>query len=256
MKKRHILPPLTAGLLCASLAFAAAPAAGQPLTTEASYSNMVLNVGGTALDRNFVWYTDAAEPVATQVRLTDLATGEVRLLDAETSGASLDQPALVWNQASVTGLQPGATYTWEVGAAELGWSQAYEFTIQSDDRLDVLVFGDTQIGSGGGVPTDGEAWAATVAASLARVPAPDFLLSVGDQVNTHDAAGEYLDYLAPDGLREHALATNIGNHDDGSAADPQHAYAEHFNMPNRTANPGWNNEMGNYWYVQNDTLFV
>ena len=27
-------------------------------------------------------------------------------------------------------------------------------------------------------------------------------------------------------------------------------------MPNRTANPGWNNEMGNYWYIQNDTLFV
>ena len=256
MKKRHILSPLTAGLVCTSLAFVAAPAAGQPNDTEASYSNMVLNVGGTELDRNFVWYTDAAQPGTTQVRLTDVATGETQLLDAEASGSSLDQPGLIWNHASVTDLEPGSTYTWQAGSDELGWSEASEFTTQSDDKLDVLVFGDTQIGSGGGVPSDGEAWAATLDASLNQVPNPDFLLSVGDQVNTHDSASEYLDYLAPDALREHALATNIGNHDDGSASDEQHSYAEHFNMPNRTANPGWNNEMGNYWYIQNDTLFV
>lgn len=61
MKKRHILSPLTAGLVYASLAFGAAPAFGQSTETEVSYSNMVLNIGATELDRNFVWYTDAAK---------------------------------------------------------------------------------------------------------------------------------------------------------------------------------------------------
>ncbi|MDJ1372200.1 metallophosphoesterase [Gulosibacter molinativorax] len=248
--------PLAASLICGSLLLGVGPAMAVTTTPEVAYSNMVLNVGATPTDRNFVWYTDADSTQPTQIRLTNTATSEEALLDATASGTSLDQPELTWNQASATGLEPGATYEWQAGSDALGWSEPYSFTVQSDNKLDVLVFGDTQIGSGGGVPTDAGAWDNTLGTALNQVPNPDFLLSVGDQVDNHDSASEYTDYLAPDGLRENALATNIGNHDDGSSDDAQHSYAEHFNMPNRTANPGWNNEMGNYWYIQNDTLFV
>ncbi|WP_236865044.1 metallophosphoesterase [Brevibacterium daeguense] len=216
---------------------------------------MVLNVGATQNDRNFVWYTESED--SSQVRLYPQGDeAAAQYLDATDTGTSLDMPGLTWHHASVVGLEPGTTYLWQTGSDELGWSEAYEFNVQSDDELDVLVFGDTQIGSGGGDPSDGAAWQNTLDTALAQVKDPDFLLSVGDQVNTHDSASEYIDYLAPDQLRENALATNIGNHDDGSASDAQHSYSEHFNMPNRTANPGWNNEMGNYWYIQNNTLFV
>ncbi|MGM7669459.1 S-layer homology domain-containing protein [Microbacterium sp. A93] len=261
MHQRRLLAPVVASAIGLSLAFGTVPAMAAPTAepTSVSYSNMVLNIGSTEADRNFVWYS-SSDSADQQVRLVEKGAegteGAVRLLDSTDTGTSKDFPELTWNHAGVTGLKPGTTYVWEAGSEAEGWSEAYEFTTQSDDRLDVLVFGDTQIGSGGGVPTDGGAWQSTLDTALEGVANPDFLLSVGDQVNTHDSASEYTDYLTPDGVRGHALATNIGNHDDGSAADAQHSYAEHFNMPNRTANPGWNNEMGNYWYIQDNTLFV
>lgn len=252
---RTLTTRLAAGFFCAALtAGAAAPAALAQAERPASYSDMVLNIGSTDMDRNFVWYSDT-DAAGQQVRLTS-ASGEQRLLAPTASGPSLDQPGLTWHHASVTGLEPGTAYTWQAGSDALGWSEAFTFTTDADAELSTLVFGDTQIGSGGGLPTDGAAWQDTLDVALGIEPDPDFLLSVGDQVNTHDSAQEYRDYLAPDQLREHALATNIGNHDDGSASDAQHSYAEHFNMPNRTGLEGWNNEMGNYWHIQEGVLFV
>ncbi len=258
MHQRRLLAPVAASAIGLSLAFGTLPAMAAPTAepTSVSYSNLVMNIGATEADRNFVWYStsDAADQ---QVRLVEKGAPETaQLLDSAATGTSLDFPELTWNHAGVQGLTPGTTYEWQVGSEAEGWSETYEFTTQADDRLDVLVFGDTQIGSGGGQPSDGGAWQDTLDTALADVENPDFLLSVGDQVNNHASASEYTDYLAPDALRGHALATNIGNHDDGSRDDAQHAYAEHFNMPHRTGNPGWNNEMGNYWYIQDETLFV
>ena len=258
MHKRRILAPLAAGTIGLTMAFGTLPAvaATVPEPSAVSYSNMVMNVGATDSDRNFVWYS-SSDSGQQQVRLEEKGVEDaVELLAADSSGTSNDFPELTWHHAGATGLKPGTTYAWQVGSEDEGWSDAYEFTTQDDDALDVLVFGDTQIGSGGGQPSDGKAWQDTLDTALKTVENPDFLLSVGDQVNTHDSAGEYADYLAPDQLREHALATNIGNHDDGSRDDAKHSYTEHFNMPNRTANPGWNNEMGNYWYIQHGVLFV
>lgn len=34
------------------------------------------------------------------------------------------------------------------------------------------------------------------------------------------------------------------------------SYAEHFNMPNEHDLSGWDAGLGNYWYIQNDVLFV
>ncbi|XKH52033.1 S-layer homology domain-containing protein [Citricoccus nitrophenolicus] len=258
MHQRRLLAPVAASAIGLSLAFGTLPAMAAPTAepTSVSYSNMVMNIGATEADRNFVWYS-SSDSADQQVRLMEKDSEDtIQLLDSTDTGTSKDFAELTWHHAGVTGLKPGTTYVWQAGSEAEGWSDSYEFTTQSDERLDVLVFGDTQIGSGGGIPTDGDAWQSTLDTALEGVQNPDFLLSVGDQVNIHDDRGEYSDYLAPDGVREHALATNIGNHDDGSRDDEQHSYSEHFNMPNRTANPGWNNEMGNYWYIQDDTLFV
>jgi hypothetical protein len=253
MNNRRIYAPLSVGALGLSLLLGGTSAAAAPIegTVTASYSHMVLNVGATDLDRNFAWYSDAAGAQQLKLAVKGAEAGTARILEPTASGTSNEQPGLSWQHAAATGLTPGATYVWQVGSDALGWSDLQEFSIQSDEKLDVLVYGDTQIGSGGGVPSDVGAWQETLDASLQSVPAPDFLLSVGDQVDDHDSDSQYDDYLSPSQLRQHSLATNIGNHDDGSVS-----YAEHFNMPNEHDLSGWDAGLGNYWYIQNDVLFV
>ncbi|MFD0864658.1 metallophosphoesterase family protein [Tessaracoccus lubricantis] len=118
------------------------------------------------------------------------------------------------------------------------------------------MYGDPQIGSGGGQPSDGAAWAKTVADSIAQFPAADFLYSMGDQVNTAGSEAEYVQFLAPDGLRQYPLATTIGNHDNGSTS-----YGQHFFMPNTSTTVGVpgtppREGMGNYWFKYDNVLFL
>lgn len=258
MLSRKLVSRAAAGCLGLTLAFGAvstgvAPAA---LADTATFSNMVLNIGSQSNDRNFVWYSTSDAPQQVKLHVVGEEETTTRLLDPTKQGGSLEMTGLFWFHAEVTDLEPGATYSWQAGSDDLGWSQAYEFTVNTDGVFNAVVVGDTQIGSGGGKPSDEAAWQSLIRAAMIDVADSDMIISVGDQVNTHDSAVEYGSYLLPDELRTNALATNIGNHDDGSAGDAQHAYAEHFNMPNRTANPGWNNEMGNYWYISEGVLFV
>lgn len=260
MTSRSIYARAAAGCLGLTLAFGAVSVGSIPASAAtvetAAYSNMVLNVGGTSADRNFVWYADTDAPQQVKLYKAGEESTTTQLLDPTLSGTSLDSPELFWFHTEVSGLDEGATYVWQAGSNELGWSSSYEFTVSVvDGEFDVLAFGDTQIGSGGGKPSDGAAWQNLLDVAFNGYT-PDFLLSVGDQVNTHDSSSEYTDYLEPDQLRTNALATNIGNHDDGSGSDPQHSYAEHFNMPNRTGLDGWNNDMGNYWFINEGVLFV
>ncbi|MDO5498543.1 MAG: FN3 domain-containing metallophosphoesterase family protein [Propionibacteriaceae bacterium] len=252
MRKRwSVLRALAAVLLGIGLVlgtFAQARAATQ-------YSSIVLNVGATESERNLVWYADSAGDQVVELAVKGQAATTTRTVAPVTSG-----PAAVaghtYHQATLDNLAPQTTYAYRVGSATDGWSSTYEFTTGGTAGFDFLMYGDPQMGSGGGIPTDAAAWANTLETSLTRVPGADFLMTTGDQVNTAGSETEYAEFLASDRLRSYPLATNIGNHDNGSVA-----YGQHFFMPNTSTTAGTAGTpirpgLGNYWRLYNGVLFL
>ncbi|TJY69190.1 metallophosphoesterase family protein [Arthrobacter sp. CAU 1506] len=251
MKNRKVFTRCAAATL--GLAVVVGPiasATAAPIDGAAESTSTVLNVGANESERNLVWYSSSSNPQAARIAVKGNEANTTRTVLPVKSGAAQAE-GQTYYQATFSDLAASTTYTYQVGSDVDGWSESYEFSTQTDGDFDFLVYGDPQIGSGGGQPTDGGAWQNTLTTSTSKFPGADFLLSVGDQVNTHDDAAEYADFLAPDQLRENALATNVGNHDVGPS------YGEHFFMPNSDPVAGAQHPgLGNYWYVYNDVLFL
>jgi hypothetical protein len=195
-------------------------------------------------------------------------------------------------KATLSGLNPNTNYVYRVGGAD-GWSKTYRFSTGkyamgteaggtawggnggSTDgvfnnqykHFSFIAAGDPQIGADGGgaqrkIDIDSAKWTQT----LARAgdwfgDDVDFLITLGDQVesnnNVERSEREYAAFLAPDYLRNVALAPNLGNHD--VTAD---IYKQHYNLPNvsaahgQSANGGDSNVGNDYWYSYNGVLFM
>lgn len=121
-------------------------------------------------------------------------------------------------KATMTDLKENTTYLYRVGNDEK-WSDTYSFTTQAlgqDQEFSFLFAGDPQIGASGNSAADTTNWQNTMSRSLQAFPQTSFLLSAGDQVNSRDSDTEYEGFLSPDAMRLIPLATNVGNHDNGS----------------------------------------
>lgn len=239
---------IAVGLLAASMTLGTLPTAD----AAAQFDSIVVNIGADETKRNLVWYsTSGAAQSVSVAKKGDEANAR---LVAPVRTAAASKTGYTYNQATIDGLEPDTTYVYKVGSEADGWSESYEFTTAGTDAFQALVFGDPQLGSGGGVPTDAGAWQNTLEVASAAHGDFDYYISMGDQVNTAGDENEYSEFLAPIQLRNGALSTNIGNHDDGHPA-----YGEHFFMPNTSTTAGTENGVdgiGNYWYVFNDTLFL
>lgn len=123
--------------------------------------------------------------------------------------------------------------------------------MRGDDEFNFLFFGDPQIGSkgNGSIALDGVAWGHTLYEALEAFPNTDFLVSAGDQVNKKDSEEEYEAYFSPNELKEYAISTTVGNHDNSPT------YASHFNVPNKSK-LGKINGNGDYYYIYKDALFI
>lgn len=249
MHKRTIRS-LVVALLGLALAVGSAPVA----RAAVQFSSIVLNVGATASERNVVWYSDSTEAQVVELSVQGSDAAALTFEAVRTGAANVE--GQTFHQATLTGLEPSTTYVYRVGSEADGWSEAHEFTTGGTGDFQVLMYGDPQIGSGGGQPSDAEAWANTLDVSITENPDADFLMTMGDQVNTAGSEAEYAGFLASDLLRQYPLATNIGNHDNGSDS-----YGQHFFMPNTSttvgvpANPP-REGLGNYWFTYNGVLFL
>ncbi len=230
-------------------------------TTEAAdeeaagQSSILLGVGSDQSERNLSWFTDTGVGESVQV-----AQGEHSELpdDAQTfeqteRGAS-DDGVNDYVHATVTGLEPGTTYSYRVGSDEGGWSDVMTFVNHDEDLEHSFTFiGDAQIGSSGDIDSDGNGWQTTLDRSNEMFPDSHFLLSAGDQIETGSGnPDEYQSYLAPEQMRTQTSAQTLGNHD-YAGDEPQALFGQHFNLPNQ-----WEGDPtgGNYWFTQNGVLHL
>ena len=235
-----------------------------PLLDTTSIRDLSLEVGAIADELRLNWLSPSS--AAGKVQWTDTASGETKVFEAQTF-ASTTVPGYYVNKASVTGLTPSASYTYQVGNDD-GWSPAYTYQAPADnpDELTFLVTADAQIGQSDiEDPLEtAERWDSVVNRLTQYVPEANFLLHVGDQVSDFGSEEHYGLYLNHLPLYRIALAPVVGNHDvanDTTIAENGHPggqyFYEHFNVPNRSSvGQSQYDKDGNYYFIRNQVLFI
>lgn len=192
----------------------------------------VLQVGADERTRNLSWMSESSG--GGEVRWAKASELEGSALPADAKRATTTQSGLStdlkrhYNHASVTGLAPDTEYAYQVGSEEDGFSPVAQFdTGTAGGESEFLVFGDPQIGAGGGNPDDATGWNRALTSALGTAQDPRLVYSLGDQVNSANDQSQYEEYLAPEATTTVPLATTIGNHDVASKS-----YEQHFNRPN------------------------
>lgn len=220
-----------------------------PVTPSITQKSVFLTVGSDTSSQGVTWYADTADAGEVQyaVKNGDVFPGNYQTAQAVQAAAN-DQ-GFYSNQATLTNLQPGSEYVYRVVNGDTV-SDTYSFkTGVNDGSYSFAFVGDPQIGASGNAASDTNGWNETLNVITSKFN-PDFLLSAGDQVNTHNNETQYAGYLN-DVFTTLPSATSIGNHDSGSAA-----YSQHFNLPNVSADKGITNAGSDYWFVYENTLFI
>ena len=227
---------------------------GVQTLASTSFTDVLLSVGANNTQMNATWY--AAQEgaghvlVAKQSQLVNGAMPEnAAKFDATSTPAN--ESGKWSNQATITGLEPGTVYAYQLVNGEEK-SDVATFTTATNGAFSFAFAGDPQIGASGNADRDTQGWDKTlgIIADSTQFDGVDFLLSAGDQVNTANNEGQYNGYLDHDELLSLPVATVVGNHDSSS-----NAYDQHFNVPNESE-LGVTNAGGDYWFVYNNTLFL
>lgn len=252
------LSALSAATLLAALVAAPVPVRAEPsLGSGGSTATQGAKADSTA--RNLSWMSESAG--GGEVRWAPASEVDGGKLPADADKAETTDSGLAtdlkrhFNHASMTNLEPDTEYAYQVGSEEDGYTEVQQFTTGSageDDEF--LVFGDPQVGAGGGDPDDAAGWDRTLSSAAATADDPSFFYSLGDQVNSAGNQEQYAQYLAPEATRTIPQATTIGNHDVSSKA-----YEQHFNRPNVSQDHGGGGVItsgGDYWFIEDGVLFL
>lgn len=217
-----------------------------PLETTAHQSNISLSMGGDESQMNFTWYS-ALENASL------LISDNEDMTDALTIAATSDTADGQYScKAEVGDLKPGTTYYYQL---ENGGNKSgvYHFTTGGSGDFSFAFVGDPQIGASGNAGSDTTGWGKTLDLIKTddRFSDVSFLLSAGDQVDTHNNENQYDSYLDHDVLTGLPSATVIGNHDPASDT-----YSKQFSVANESSQYGKTNAGGDSYFVYNKTLFL
>lgn len=223
-------------------------------------SSIALSVGADESERSFTWYYPGKQTgtlyLTKAANLVDGAMPTYKngtlVTTYQASVTEANKANYYSNQLTVTGLEPGTTYAYQLANGSVK-SEIYTFTTGASGSFSFAFAGDPQIGAGGNVATDTQGWENTlnIISTDEKFSGISFLLSAGDQVNTATNEAQYDGFLEHNTLYNLTIATVVGNHDSSS-----NAYDQHFNVPNESATLGTTNAGGDYYYVYNHVLFL
>lgn len=124
------------------------------------------------------------------------------------------------------------------------------FDTNNNGETNFIAVADPQLGASGDLASDNEGWQNTVNQMAQLNQDPDFLMSLGDQVNLPWDEKAYSGFIEAKGMENFTVVPTLGNHDRANKA-----YSEHFNLPN-LQNGGKNFASSDFYFTHNDTLFV
>ena len=223
---------------------------GEELSLE--QKDIGLYVGSDESEMNFSWYSNSREPGQVQIAEKSALESDTLPEDATVVSAqamTAYQPGFYSYQATVSGLKPNTTYSYQLTNGELA-SAVYEFTTARSEGFSFAFAADPQLKT----QDHEESWDNTldIVASNEKFKHTSFLLVAGDQVNDNHEEEEYDWYLSNDVLPGLPQATLIGNHDSGCRS-----FEMHYNLPNESQEYGTNSSgSSDYYFVYNNVLFL
>ncbi|MDO5714680.1 MAG: metallophosphoesterase family protein, partial [Tissierellia bacterium] len=221
-------------------------------TIDHSYMNPVLTIGSDPSIRNFTWYSYSRE------------NGNFEIAEAN-DGKDFTNAVLVDNivgqknntgryrnyQTTISNLKPSTKYMYRFWNGTEEKSEVYTFTTGSPGGYTFLAVGDPQLGSSESLTNDVAGWTRTLEVMTEHNQNPDFILSLGDQVEHDGNEEEYTGVLNHKEIPQHTFVPVIGNHDTAN-----HAFSEHFYLPMQIPGEGETAAGSNYYFVYNNTLFI
>ena len=212
-------------------------------------TNDILTIGKDVTERNFTWYANTKEKGKFEFAKLNAEKDfkDATVLDA-TVIEETNKDGFSSNSVTLEGLEPDTEYMYRFSNGDTV-SEVKTFKTGKTGDFSFFAAGDPQIGAGF-EDEDEKGWDKTLKLLPELDPSASFLLSLGDQVNISDNERQYDAYINRDGFNGLTLAPIIGNHDSGN-----HAYTEHFKVPN-VQDEGTTKAGSNYYYVYNNTLFI
>ena len=227
-------------------------ASSEPESKELEVDSLTVNIGATEDCLGITWYDTESTAGVLHFGGKDY-TAEVK--QASKTGYYV-------NHVDLSGLEPSTKYTYTISVGEKTSKEyTYETPAFGSDSFSFAAVGDPQLYYSS-LDKNVEGWTKTVNEVLSDGTDYSFLFSLGDQINEYYAANgsnldkveaEYSGFFNNESLSSIALATLVGNHDNGNNST---LYTEHFQMPGVTAY-GQNKEGdGDYSFTYGGVQFM
>ena len=227
-------------------------ASSEPESKELEVDSLTVNIGATEDCLGITWYDTESTAGVLHFGGKDY-TAEVK--QASKTGYYV-------NHVDLSGLEPSTKYTYTISVGEKTSKEyTYETPAFGSDSFSFAAVGDPQLYYSS-LDKNVEGWTKTVNEVLSDGTDYSFLFSLGDQINEYYAAdgsnldkveAEYSGFFNNESLSSIALATLVGNHDNGNNST---LYTEHFQMPGVTAY-GQNKEGdGDYSFTYGGVQFM
>ncbi len=159
-----------------------------------------------------------------------------------------------YNRVTVSGLEFGVTYTYQLGDGT-NWSKEYTAkTADSDpseDGFEYLVFGDSQTAD----QYYGDYMKKALELSLDKFPETDFFMNLGDNIHENNDRNYNAYFTAQDILAQYPMAVVMGNHELNLCTNGDKTnFSDH---PALTfTNPPAADSRQDYWFRYGDVLFI
>lgn len=227
-------------------------ASTEPESNELAVDSLTVNIGATEDCLGITWYDTNSDAAVLHFGGKDY-TAEVK--QASKNGYYV-------NHVDLSGLEPSTKYTYTISAGgKTSKEYSYETPAFGTESFSFAAVGDPQLYANN-LDANIEGWTKTVNEVLTDGTDYSFLFSLGDQINEYYAADgsnldkvetEYSGFFNNENLSSIALATLVGNHDNGNNST---LYTEHFQMPGVTSY-GQNREGdGDYSFTYGGVQFM
>ncbi|PTF19048.1 metallophosphoesterase [Staphylococcus cohnii] len=233
-------------------------------TTKQTQSNdhryAIMTIGKDNTEKNLTWYHESDEQGYVEIAEANEQGdfSNARRLEGETHKGSntkrllnKDIPKMNYTHATLPHLEENTTYMYRFFNGVNGEkSPIRRFDTNNNGETNFIAVADPQLGASGDLVADNAGWQNTVNQMAQLNKNPDFLMSLGDQVNLPWDEKAYSGFIEAKGMENFTVVPTLGNHDRANKA-----YSEHFNLPN-LQNGGKNLASSDFYFTHNDTLFV
>lgn len=240
------------------------PASESQQATQNQQSNEhrypILTIGADNSEKNLTWYHESDEQGYVEIAEAnkDEDFSNARRIEGQTHEGSntelflnKDVPDMNYTQATLSNLEENKEYMYRFYNGDNGEKSAIRrFDTNNNGETNFIAIADPQLGASGNLEEDNAGWQNTVNQMDKLNKDPDFLLSLGDQVNEPWDEKAYSGFIEAQGMENFTVVPTLGNHDRANKA-----FSQHFNLPN-LQDDGKNLASSNFYYTHNDTLFV